>query len=235
MKSRLARHESRVWARQAVMFLLLVIVAVFIVLRWGLPLLVKLAVFLGDVKAGTEKVEQADTIAPIAPQLLPLPVATFSAQIKVAGFAEAGSKVTVYVNSQTRGEVVADSNGGFELDGVALVAGKNGVWAVAVDQAGNKSQDAAVVYVDMDNTQPELTIQSPTNQTTIAASSIEIKGKVSEPEAEVTINGRFISVSSSGSFTTKIALNPGENRLVIMAKDRAGNEAMRELTIKRQE
>lgn len=234
MKSRLARHESRVWARQAVMFLGLVAAAVFIVLRWGLPLLVKLAVFLGDVKAGTEKVEQADTIAPIAPQLLPLPVATFSAQIKVAGFAETGSKVTVYVNSQARGEVVADSNGGFELDGVALVAGKNGVWAAAVDQAGNKSQDAAVVYVDMDNTRPELTLESPTDQTTTAAFSIEIKGKVSEPEAEVTINGRFVSVSASGNFLTKISLNPGENKLTIKARDRAGNETIIELTVKRE-
>jgi bacillopeptidase F len=223
------------WARQAMMFLLLVAAAVFIVLRWGLPLLVKLAVFLGDIKAGTEKVEQADTIAPIAPQLLSLPVATFSAQIKVAGFAETGSKVTVYVNSQARGEVVTDSNGGFEVDKVGLAAGKNGVWAVAVDQAGNKSQDAAVVYVDMDDIKPELTLESPTDQTTTAASNIEIKGKVSEPEAEVTVNGRFVPVSAGGSFAVKISLNPGENKLNIKARDRAGNEAMRELTVKREE
>ena len=223
------------WARQAMMFLFLVLAAVFIVLRWGLPLLVKLTVFLGDIKAGTEKVEQADMIAPIAPQLLPLPVATFSAQIKVAGFAETGSQVTVYVNSQAKGEVVADSNGGFEVDEVGLAAGKNGVWAVAVDQAGNTSQDAAVIYVDMDDIKPELTIESPTDQTTTAAVSIEVKGKVSEPEAEVTVNSRFVPVSAGGSFAIKIPLNPGENKLTVKARDRAGNEATRELIVKRQE
>ena len=153
----------------------------------------------------------------------------------MAGFAETGSKVTVYVNSQSKGEVVVDSNGEFEVDGVRLTAGKNGVWAIAVDQAGNKSQDSAVANVDMDDVKPELAIESPTDQTTTAEPSIEIKGKVSEPEAEVTVNARFVPVTSSGSFSTKVALNAGENKLTIKAKDRAGNEAMQELTVTRQE
>ncbi|OGY17601.1 MAG: hypothetical protein A2784_00645 [Candidatus Chisholmbacteria bacterium RIFCSPHIGHO2_01_FULL_48_12] len=223
------------WRRQGVVFLGLLAAVIWGIFNWGIPALVKLAIFLGDIKSGTQKVEQADTIPPIAPQLLPLPVATFSAQIRVAGFAETGSKVTVYVNSQSKGEVVVDSNGEFEVDGVRLTAGKNGVWAIAVDQAGNKSQDSAVANVDMDDVKPELAIESPTDQTTTAEPSIEIKGKVSEPEAEVTVNARFVPVTSSGSFSTKVALNAGENKLTIKAKDRAGNEAMQELTVTRQE
>jgi hypothetical protein len=223
------------WRRQALVFLGLVAVVIWGIFNWGLPALVKLAIFLGDIKAGAEKVEPADTIAPIAPQLLPLPVATFSARIKVAGFAEAGSKVTVSVNSQSGGEVVANGNGEFEIDAVALNSGKNGVWATAVDQAGNKSQDSTVAEVEMDDVKPELTIESPSDQTTTAQPSIEVKGKVSEPEAEVTINNRYTNVSSSGSFTTKLSLNPGENKLTIKAKDRAGNEVTQELTVTRQE
>ena len=145
-KSRLARHEGKMWRRQGVVFLGLVAAMIWGIFNWGIPALVKLAIFLGDIKSGREKVEQADTIPPIAPQLLPLPVATFSAQIRIAGFAESGSKVTVYVNSQPKGEVVADGNGGFEGDGGGLDLGENGVWAGAIDQAGNNIPDAATTY-----------------------------------------------------------------------------------------
>ena len=220
--------------RQAGLFLGRVVVVILVILRWGLPLLVKLAVWLGDIRSGTEQVEQTDTVPPIAPRFLPVPVATFSAQIKVGGFAEAGSKVTVYVNSQERGEVVTDSNGEFIIESVDLNAGKNGIWAVAADQAGNKSQEGEVTYVEMDNVQPELTVESPTDQATTVEANIEVKGKISEPDAEVTINGRFVSVTSNGSFTTKVAVNPGENKITIRAKDRAGNETSRELTVKRE-
>ena len=235
MKSRLARHESRVAVKQTWLMLAAVVIIIVVILRFGIPLLVKLALVLGDVRDSTQKVESSDAVPPVAPRLLALPVATYSAQIKVLGFAESGSKVAVYVNSVPRGEVVVRNEGDFEIDRVPLTSGKNGVWATAVDLAGNKSQDSEVVYVEMDDVKPELTIESPSGAATTADATIEVKGKVSETEAEVTVNNRFINVSSSGSFTTKVSLNVGENKIVVIAKDRAGNQVSTELLVTRQE
>ena len=220
--------------RQTGLFLALVLGAVVAIFIWGLPLLVKLAIFLGDVKSSSEKVEQTDTVPPIAPRLLPLSTATFSAQVKIEGFSESGSKVTVYVNSVSRGEVVTDSNGNFSLDRVSLNLGKNGIWASAIDAAGNKSQDSEVTYVDMDDTKPQLIIDTPQDQATTSDAIIEVKGRVSKTDAEVTVNDRLVIVSGGGTFSAKVAVDLGDNKLTIKAVDRAGNQAGVELTVKRE-
>lgn len=233
-KSRLARHQAKVFVRQGVFYIGLVLVAMVLILKWGIPLLISLAVFLGDLKSSSEKVEQVDNIPPIAPRFIPLPIATFSGQIKIAGFAEAGSTVKAYINSKPAGEVITGSDGTFEIEKVSLDEGKNGVWASAVDSAGNKSHDSEVSYVERDDKSPELIIDAPEDGITTKDQSLEIKGKVSESEAEVTVNGRFVVLSGTGAFTTKLTLSEGENKIIIKARDRAGNETEEELTVKRE-
>ncbi len=234
-KSRLARHERKVFTRQAVVFLGVALGLIYAVFQWGIPALIKLAVFLGDIRSGSQIVEQADTVAPIAPRFEPLPTATYSASLVVRGLAEAGTTVKVYVNNQVIGEVVTSSEGEFVVEKVELDQGENAIWAMATDPTGNKSRDSAVVKINRDDVAPEIVFESPTEGLVVTEETVEVKGKVSEPAAAVTVSGRLMIVNSTGTFSTKVNLNEGENKIVVVAVDRAGNEKTYELSVSRQE
>lgn len=233
-KSRLARHESRVWTRQAVLFLLLVLGLIWAIIQWGVPVLARLAIFLGDLKSSTQQVEINDTVPPVPPQLASLPTATPSATVAVKGFAEAGTTVKIWLNGQETAVVVANNQGEFVVNKLGLIQGENKIWAVAQDAAGNTSQNSAVMRVMVDDQVPQLTLMAPTEGTMTADTSIEVRGKVSEVEIEVRVNGRFVSVNNSGEFSTRVTLNSGDNLITVTVVDRAGNKTETSLTVRRE-
>ncbi len=234
MKSRLARHQRKTFSRQAVVFFVMAVGVIVLVFKWGIPGLVKLAIFLGDLKSSTQKVQQADAIPPIPPRFAALPTATFSATLTVRGFSEAGTKVVVTVNGIDKADVVADNDGEFVIDTLALNNGDNKVQAVATDQAGNQSQLSQAVMVMVDTEALQLTLETPADKTSTTDETIEVKGKISKPEAEVRVNGRFVATDKDGQFTTKVLLNQGDNTINVVATDRAGNQTNQTITVTRQ-
>jgi hypothetical protein len=67
--------------------------------------------------------------------------------------------------------------------------------------------------------EPELAVSAPAESTTVTGNSFEVKGKVTPPDAEVTVNGRRITTESGGSFTNVFNLAPGENEIEIIASN----------------
>jgi len=65
----------------------------------------------------------------------------------------------------------------------------------------------------------ELTINiyQPRNGDKVTEPTISLQGKVSEPKAEVKVNGKAVSVTGTGSFTVKIDIEEGENLITISA------------------
>jgi hypothetical protein len=53
-----------------------------------------------------------------------------------------------------------------------------------------------------------------------------------EDETTVTINGRMVVIKSDNSFSYSYPLNQGDNKLVIVAEDEAGNKTEIERNIK---
>ena len=62
--------------------------------------------------------------------------------IILSGQAEAGSKVSLYINGKPVGVVISDENGRFIQDGVSLIEGENQFSGVATDLAGNISSES---------------------------------------------------------------------------------------------
>lgn len=83
-----------------------------------------------------------------------------------------------------------------------------------------------LVYLGLEirnlNAPPSLTIESPTDQLTTAARTIELIG-VTEPETVVTANGRPIVVDRSGRFREVLDLQAGLNTVVIRAQRKRGS------------
>jgi hypothetical protein len=64
----------------------------------------------------------------------------------------------------------------------------------------------------------------------VAEDTVEIEGKT-EPEASVTINKEDVEVQEDGSFAHEVSLEVGENEFTVIAKDLAGNETKKTITI----
>lgn len=95
------------------------------------------------------------TIPPAPPKLSDMPFVTRDASITVAGTAEPGTQVELYMNSATRGTMKTDEKGNFSFK-VALQEGNNAFSAVTSDAVGNVSASSAVVNVFLDTNPPRI-------------------------------------------------------------------------------
>ena len=174
-----------------------------------------------------------DTVAPSPPNLSPIPLYTKDAEIKIEGYAEAGTEVVLHVNENEAGETVAEKGGQFTFSSVTLKNGENKISAIAKDGAGNESLKSSILKVILDKEPPELAITKPKagQQFSGDNNKITVVGKT-EPGATVKINNNQANVLGDGSFSfTFIASNEGEIKSTITATDRAGNETAKEITV----
>ncbi len=72
---------------------------------------------------------------------------------------------------------------------------------------------------------PFLEVYQPSKNIKISENFIKIKG-ITEPEAELSINGETILNTSRGDFSTSINLKKGVNNIVIKAKKKYSGEAL---------
>jgi len=80
------------------------------------------------------------------------------------------------------------------------------------------------------NSGMSLDIITPADKAIVTVSPIEVKGKTL-PGETVFINEKEMKADSMGNFSTTIALDEGENYIIIVANDKEGNYAERDLII----
>lgn len=232
MQTRLQRKHEKDSLKQAGKYILLTVVALFLVVKFGLPSLIRLSAFIGDLKSSREPIEKTDSLAPVAPTLLSLPEATNSAKINLAGYTETGVTVKLSRGGTVVEETISDADGNFEFKDIVLKEGNNEFRAEAVDSQGNSSEPSKTHLVTFDNTPPRLTIDQPEAGKRFfdKDSPILISGQT-EIDTSLTISGKFILVDSEGKFSTKWPLSEGDNQLDFLVRDPAGNETKQLLTI----
>ncbi|MBI5000862.1 MAG: S8 family serine peptidase [Euryarchaeota archaeon] len=110
---------------------------------------------------------------------------------------------------------------------VDLSEGANVVKITVSDLAGNS--ESYWRNITRDTVAPQIALNDVPTKTT--SSAIDISGRA-ESGTTVYVNGKQTNVSSDGRFTvTGISLSYGANAITVTAKDRAGNEAQRTLTL----
>lgn len=231
-KSRLQRKREKESLKQAVKYLLLIFLVLYLMIKLGLPALIRMATFLGDIRSSSEPIEQQDEVRPMAPRLQPLPEATAESLIDVAGVGEPGTTVQLHLRGISVEETVVDNEGSFEFKGVHLREGENEIYVVARDDVGNKSDDSQTWMVTLDMSLPALGLDQPKNGDRFfdKDSPITVKG-TAEEEADLTVNGRFVMIKSDGSWETTINLSEGDNEIEVKAVDAAGNEIIERVVV----
>ena len=132
-----------------------------------------------------------------------------------------GSAITPPTNSQLEGK--------FEFNAVKLVAGENQITVEVIDGSGNKAALSGKVLTD--STKPVLSeINLPEY---VDDNNVDFIVNVSEKVTyEITVNNKSVSSGEGSSISENIALEEGDNTIVLKVVDTAGWEVIRTFTIK---
>ena len=173
-----------------------------------------------------------DTLPPAPPLIDPLPEATNSTILEVVGEAEVSSELSLFLNGEIIKKIVVGESGAFRVSDINLSEGDNNIYAVAEDMAGNKSQESVRQTIVLDKEPPKLDVDFPENNQSFSGDKREIviKGKT-EDSAVITINEREVVVDLDGGFEASYSLADGANSIIIIAKDKAGNQSKKELVV----
>ncbi|MFH0863684.1 MAG: Ig-like domain-containing protein [Candidatus Gottesmanbacteria bacterium] len=222
--SRLNRFEEKNAYRRLFFTIFITITIIFLAIFLGIPGLMRLSIFIGNLKSNGEVTVQ-DTTAPYPPRLEASYTATNSANVTISGYAKSGTTIEVFLNGKTLKAFLIGSDGQFIIPNVTLREGENKITARSKDTLGNTSQPSNPLKVLYKNKPPEVKISEPEDGQNFndENKSVKVSGQT-EIGSTIYINGRLVILQSDGSFSFSLPLNEGENILKIEVTDIAGNQ-----------
>ncbi|MEN8253431.1 MAG: hypothetical protein ABFQ62_03600 [Patescibacteria group bacterium] len=227
--SRLAKREQKKLVNQSIVFLLLALLLGVIFVIFILPGSVNLLFnFLdsGEISAVD------DSLPPQTPIVSTPDEASSDQTIEVSGFAQIENEVTLLLNGSEYAREIVDQDGEFAIS-VDLEEGKNLIALYASNDKGKESGLSKEYEVIYDAQAPEIEISSPEPGTNFEGKNnqnIEILGQT-EPGTKLYVNDRLTFSNSEGEFKSSYRLEEGENKILIKAMDKAGNETESELSV----
>ena len=219
---RLARREEKLVIKRIFTLSILSIIIIAVLLTLGIPTLGKFADLLDKVfkRGAANSAQQVSNVSP--PRFDQLPKHTNQQRINILGFAVDGSKVELYLDENSFGEVeIAD--GKFEFKDIKLANGENRIKARTLDNSGKTSDFSNEETISLDTVEPSLEVTIPVDgQTFERNNKVKVAGKT-EKDAQVYANGFLANVDASGNFEVTVPLAEGENAIEVKALDEAGN------------
>lgn len=226
-RSRLTTIERKRTLKAVVWAVLLLMTLGGLLFYFGVPLLIRMAVFISSAN-DTKTIESSDDRTLIAAPILDaLPEATPSASILVTGYTLADTSVSIVVNGKESDSIAPHDDRSFSVS-INLVEGDNVIAAIAKGNLNNSSPSSRQWTVVRDSSPPALTITEPSdgsNRSGASEKKVEVKGQTEE-NAQITVNGRFVSVGSDDTFLWPMDLKEGENTIEVVATDTAGNKSL---------
>lgn len=230
MQSRLERKSDRQSKQVIALFIVGSFVLIGLFLYFGVPALFKLAGTISEIGKSPEDIVEEQVILN-APSLTREFQATKSAEISVKGISDPNSKVELSRNSISLGIETADETGGFIFKDIALEKGRNEFVAKTISSKGKESDPSGVYAVFYSTSGPKMELSNKDGDS-VKENPYTFSGKVDPVSSTVTVNDRLAIVESNGSFSYYMTLNNGDNKIVVLATDEAGNETKQEVNLK---
>src|SRR3989344_2679904 len=146
--SRKLKVEEQRNKKRAIFFIFLTIIFLVVMFFYGIPLFVKLAGFVYDLRKSSEPVEVSDNTPPSPPYFELFPAFTNEERIEIGGNSEPGATITMSLNGKDN-EVLSNNEGKFSFS-LNLVKGENKISAISKDAAGNESQETDIHTINYD-------------------------------------------------------------------------------------
>ncbi|MEH7011086.1 S8 family serine peptidase [Neobacillus niacini] len=150
--------------------------------------------------------------------------------VTIKGMAAPGMDVHIFSDDEDIANGKANDDGSFSIDAV-LQEGVNILKAKTITEIGwTPYSEEKKVIVDL--TAPVLEITSPQNNANINNQVITITGTAKDDYLDyVEVNGTKTDIDSNGNWTAKIISKDGENVINVVARDKAGNETVKSVTV----
>lgn len=224
INSRLERVRSRKAGKQGITYLVIAVILVIVTILWGLPAVARLAGYL--VKTDDQPIK-IDEQRPTPPIFSDIPEATYSAKVGIAGYAQPGLDVVLYINGAEYEKKLVSESGTFSFEKVALSEGDNTAYAYTATPHDLRSEQSKTYTIVMDSTRPTVSIDTPKEGEVFRGQGQRITsftGAVSELGSKLYIGERMVIVQSDGKFTLPYQLIEGDQEIIIKVIDKAGNE-----------
>jgi len=229
-RSRLVRKQDEDITKKTVVLGGVTVLIFVAVLVFGLPLLIKLSVLLGNSKSKSTDNEEK-LLPPLPPRLVVNFEATNSARFSIYGVAEPSVEVELLKDDLSLGKEMVDEKGGFSFTDITLDKGGNIFTAIASKEKEGQSELSKAVTVIYDDQPPSLVMMNPVEEKlTVDNSDFDIIGK-SDKGVSVIINGKLATVDDEGGFKLKVQLNAGKNNMEIVVRNPAGNQTKKTIEL----
>jgi bacillopeptidase F len=154
---------------------------------------------------------------------------TNQSSVVVEGHSDPNVTVHLFNNDEEVASVATGEDGTFSSE-VTLNEGENRLTVKASTDNGS-SEASTPVKVVYDKVKPQLTIDSPENKLKTNQQEITVEGSVSDENLDwVKVNGQKITITD-GKYSKGILLDEGENVIEVVARDKAGNQETKQVTV----
>lgn len=207
-----------------------IVLVLLLVFKFGLPLLINLSLFLSGSKGSAEQSENKNPSFIAPPIFNSTPTATSSANILISGIASKDQTISLYVNNDLVDETKTKDDGSFSFE-PTLRSGENSIKAKAV-MKDKESEFSQILTIIFKSAPPSLNVTAPTDGQSFGKdqSTVDVQG-TSDPDVKITVNNFWAITDSDGSFSYKLPLKNGENKIKIIATDIAGNKTEKEIKV----
>lgn len=229
-RSRLTRRMEQKTKKNLALSILGIILVLLLVFKFGLPLLINLSLFLSGSKTNQEQSESKNSFFIAPPILNPLPLATSSARIAISGVASKDQTISLYINDNLIDETQTEENGSFAFE-PTLKSGENTIKAKTIVE-GKESGFSEPLNIIFKSAPPSLNINSPTDSQSFGADQnmVDVAG-TTDSDVKITVNDFWAITDSDGSFSYRLPLQNGENKIKVTATDIAGNNTEKEIKV----
>lgn len=229
-RSRLSRRLEKKTKRSLFLSIAGIIVVLFLLVKYGIPLLSNFALLLANNKPIESTSSRTSTYITV-PQINPLPVATNSAKLKLSGQSKPADTIDLYINDIITDKTQTDKNGNFSFDAL-LTKGDNNIY-VKGREGKDVSSPSTSFNVIFKDTLPTLTLNAPSDgqQFSKDQNPANINGKT-DANVKITVNGFWAIVDQDNNFSYQLPLQNGDNPIKVVATDIAGNKTEKDITVK---
>lgn len=230
-RSRLSRKTVKKSQRNLILSILGIAAILFLLLRYGIPLLSDVSYLFGRVTSSSSSStsKKTDDAFVSAPTLDAVPEATKNKSITVTGTSLSGDKVVLYLNGGKYEEKDINSDRSFSFD-VTLTEGENSLKAKAVKNE-SESDYSDSITVAYKNSEPKLSINNPHDGDNLSGGNIVSVSGTADPGVTVTVNGFQAIIDDQGNWSYSLTLPGGGSDIKVVATDPAGNQAQKSIHV----
>lgn len=233
-RSRISQKIQRKSKAQLYFSILGIIVVLFLLIKFGIPLLINFSLFIEGSSSTTNQSQnnqKNSSSIVLAPTLYQTFSATNSAEISVSGIAAPKENIQLFVNDALSQTVQTKDDGSFSFSKVILISGQNSLKARA-DKDNKQSEFSNIINVSYSNSKPNLTISSPSDGQSFSGgnSQITVNG-ATDPDDRVTVNGFWAIVDNKGNYSYTLKLQNGGNQIKVVSTDSSGNTTEKDINV----